>query len=48
MIPLFFFEYSGLFPVNAGGTEKEDFELIVSADDPEFIHKISHGANKGW
>ncbi|XP_053095490.1 dynein heavy chain domain-containing protein 1 isoform X3 [Pangasianodon hypophthalmus] len=40
-------EYSYQFPVNAGGSEKEEFELIVSADDPEFINKISHGAKKG-
>ncbi|XP_046718989.1 dynein heavy chain domain-containing protein 1 isoform X3 [Silurus meridionalis] len=41
-------EYSDQFPVNAGRSEKEnEFELIVSADDPEFIHKISHGATKG-
>ncbi|MCJ8739878.1 hypothetical protein PDJAM_G00052400 [Pangasius djambal] len=40
-------EHSYQFPVNAGGSEKEEFELIVSADDPEFINKISHGAKKG-
>ncbi|KAK2831187.1 hypothetical protein Q7C36_016273 [Tachysurus vachellii] len=40
-------EYSNQFPVNARGSQQdEEFELIVSADDPEFIHKISDGAKK--
>ncbi|KAK3561033.1 hypothetical protein QTP86_025716 [Hemibagrus guttatus] len=41
-------EYLDKFPINAGRSEKdEEFELIVSAHDPECIHKISHGAKKG-
>ncbi|KAI4890234.1 hypothetical protein NFI96_014008 [Prochilodus magdalenae] len=37
------------FPRNGLRSHKEkEYELVVSVDDPTFLHKLRHGAEKGW
>ncbi|XP_066518551.1 dynein heavy chain domain-containing protein 1 [Hoplias malabaricus] len=39
---------AGQLPGNTGGSPKDDeYELVVSADDPKFCDKLKHGAEKG-
>lgn len=38
---------SGKVPGGVGRPQKEVYELVVSADDPEFLDKLRHGAEKG-